>query len=149
LDGSADSRAALQFALKLFKPFTEDSNDADKDELHVVHVVYIVKTSFLDPMHDRIELITNFELRQAAVKLQTEFSSLVSNSHNQVFWHAQEGDPKHVLLEKIKEVKADLVIVGTRGLGLIAKLVVGSVSDFLVRNAPCPVTVVRNPDKTG
>ena len=41
------------------------------------------------------------------------------------------------------ERKADLIVVGTRGLGGAKRLVLGSVSTRLVHDAPCSVLVVR------
>jgi nucleotide-binding universal stress UspA family protein len=46
------------------------------------------------------------------------------------------------LTEIAKEMDAALVVVGTRGLGRLAAAVVGSVSQALVRQAPCPVMIV-------
>ena len=40
-------------------------------------------------------------------------------------------------------MRARLVVVGTRGRNLATRLVLGSVSHTVVRNAPCPVVVVR------
>jgi nucleotide-binding universal stress UspA family protein len=38
---------------------------------------------------------------------------------------------------------AELLVVGSRGLGRVARAVLGSVSDYLLRHARCPVLVVR------
>jgi nucleotide-binding universal stress UspA family protein len=54
-----------------------------------------------------------------------------------------EGDPADVLIEAAKEIGADLVIVGTRGLNAAQRLVLGSVSTKVVHEAPCDVLVVR------
>ena len=40
---------------------------------------------------------------------------------------------------------ADLLVVGSRGHGQFAGMLLGSVSEYCVRNAHCPVTVVRGP----
>lgn len=39
--------------------------------------------------------------------------------------------------------RADLVVVGRRGMNAFAKAIVGSVSSHVISNAPCPVVVVR------
>jgi nucleotide-binding universal stress UspA family protein len=42
------------------------------------------------------------------------------------------------------EIGASVIVVGSRGRGGIKRALLGSVSDHLVRNAPCPVLVVRD-----
>jgi nucleotide-binding universal stress UspA family protein len=42
------------------------------------------------------------------------------------------------------EVGASVLVVGSRGRGAVKRALLGSVSDHLVRNAPCPVLVVRD-----
>lgn len=51
------------------------------------------------------------------------------------------GDPRQVLRELSTDV--DLLVVGSRGHGAVAGLLLGSVSQYLVTHAACPVTVVR------
>jgi nucleotide-binding universal stress UspA family protein len=42
-----------------------------------------------------------------------------------------------------EEIRADLIVIGSRGLGGIRRALMGSVSDSVVRHAYCPVMVVR------
>ena len=53
------------------------------------------------------------------------------------------GDPGESIVSAAEAEGADLVVVGTHGRGTIGRLLLGSVSDHVVRNAPCPVLVVR------
>lgn len=53
------------------------------------------------------------------------------------------GDPAKVLLKTIDVWKPDLVVVGSQGRSMPARLVLGSVSTELVHHAPCSVRVVR------
>ena len=41
------------------------------------------------------------------------------------------------------ELKVDVIVVGSHGRGAIARILLGSVSEQVVRHAPCPVLVVR------
>ncbi len=54
-----------------------------------------------------------------------------------------EGEPADVIIEVARERGADLVVVGTRGLGAAKRLLMGSVSTKVVQEAPCDVLVVR------
>jgi nucleotide-binding universal stress UspA family protein len=54
------------------------------------------------------------------------------------------GRTASAILDEAKSWKADLVVVGNRGHGPIAAMVLGSVSAEIVDHAPCPVLVVRD-----
>ncbi len=48
----------------------------------------------------------------------------------------------HLIVEAARECEADLIVVGTRGRGALAGLLVGSVTQRLLHLAPCPVVAV-------
>jgi nucleotide-binding universal stress UspA family protein len=52
------------------------------------------------------------------------------------------GNPAAEILKQAEESRCDLIVLGRRGLGGATKALLGSVSDKIVREAPCPVTVV-------
>ena len=54
------------------------------------------------------------------------------------------GSPKAIIPKKLAhEVGADLIMSGTSGLNAVERFIVGSVSEAIVRHAPCDVLVVR------
>ena len=54
------------------------------------------------------------------------------------------GDAATELVVLAREVEATVIVVGSRGRGGVVRALLGSVSDHLVRHAPCPVLVVRD-----
>lgn len=54
-----------------------------------------------------------------------------------------EGEPGQSIVDAAAAEQVDLVVVGSHGRGAVGRLFIGSVSEFVVRNAPCPVLVVR------
>ena len=53
------------------------------------------------------------------------------------------GNAAQVILRAAEEGKFDLIVIGAKGHNLLANLMVGSICDTVVHNAPCPVLVVR------
>lgn len=58
-------------------------------------------------------------------------------------WQVREGDPASEILAAAEADQADLIMAGARGHSLIRNLIVGSVADRLLKNAPCSVLIVR------
>jgi nucleotide-binding universal stress UspA family protein len=54
-----------------------------------------------------------------------------------------EGDPAEAIVEAAEAEGADLIVIGNRGHSGVGRALIGSVSDEVVRNAHCPVIVVR------
>ncbi len=53
------------------------------------------------------------------------------------------GDPADQIVSAAEAERVDMVLVGSHGRGAVGRLFLGSVSEHVVRNAPCPVLVVR------
>jgi nucleotide-binding universal stress UspA family protein len=60
-----------------------------------------------------------------------------------------EGDPGDSIAAAAEAEHADLVVVGTRGRSGAERMLLGSVSDHVVRHAECPVLVVRPSKRRG
>jgi nucleotide-binding universal stress UspA family protein len=54
-----------------------------------------------------------------------------------------QGDPGAVICQLATELSARAIVVGTRGRGGLKRALLGSVSDYVVRNAPCSVIVTK------
>ena len=54
-----------------------------------------------------------------------------------------EGEPGPAIVEAAESEAVDMIVVGTRGRNRVERFVLGSVSDHVVRTAPCPVLIVR------
>jgi nucleotide-binding universal stress UspA family protein len=54
-----------------------------------------------------------------------------------------DGSPGEAIVDVANSEQVDMVVVGSHGRGPVGRALVGSVSDYVVRHAPCPVLVVR------
>ncbi|KAK1318753.1 hypothetical protein QJS10_CPB04g00993 [Acorus calamus] len=73
----------------------------------------------------------------STVALQKEVIVLMK-----IYW----GDTRDKICEAVDNIPLSCLVMGSRGLGKIKRVLLGSVSDFVVNNAKCPVTVVKNAD---
>lgn len=55
----------------------------------------------------------------------------------------ETGDAREKILSAAKENSADIIVIGSRGMGRISRLLLGSVSQSVVQNAKVPVLVVK------
>ena len=130
IDGWDPSKAALSWAAR----YAADT----RRQLSVI-VVWHLPTSFgwplpvpegWDPKSDARTMLEH-ELKEVLGTLDS-LDLILS---------VAEGSPAKVLTEASKS--ASLVVVGNRGRGEIAGMLLGSVSEFLTAHAQCPVVVVR------
>ena len=62
-------------------------------------------------------------------------------------FEVREGSAAEEILRTGRYCEAEMIVVGSRGLGAIAGAVLGSVSRWLVQHSPIPVLVVKEPAK--
>src|SRR4051794_9603214 len=57
--------------------------------------------------------------------------------------HARKGDPADALLEVAEQERADMIVVGNKGMTGTKRFLLGSVPDKVSHHAPCSVLIVR------
>lgn len=78
--------------------------------------------------------------RERLEDMVAHLRTLHISSEEHILW----GDPKILIPRFTQQQQVDLLIVGSRGLGTVKSVFVGSVSNRCIHECPCPVLVVRN-----
>lgn len=138
-DFSDASAAALKYGCEL-----ADALHAELCVLHVVENPYPlgVHTEFYSPPQEYLDRRD----RQAREHLDALLTPEQKERHHAAL-ELRHGEPAREILRYLYEHGAvHLVVMATHGRGGVARLMVGSVADKIVRMAPCPVVTVRVPD---
>jgi nucleotide-binding universal stress UspA family protein len=61
-------------------------------------------------------------------------------------YHVFDGDPYPKLMAAAEAIQPDLIVMSSNGRSSIGQRLIGSATEKVVRNAPCPVFVVRHRD---
>lgn len=113
---------------------------------HVLHVIAAVdaRRGFSIIPTDRVDYTYATKIQEMIVQhIQLKLGDHKAPHAVEFYVHARIGHPAEQILELAQEVGADLVFVGSHGLSAIGRLMLGSVSERVVREARCPVMVVR------
>lgn len=95
-----------------------------------------------------ITAIYNRQKREAEEKLaalEEKFRRLGRQASTDL----RSGDPANVLLQLAEEQRADLITVGSSGMGMIERFLLGSVSEKVLQYAPCSVLVFKGSRSNG
>jgi nucleotide-binding universal stress UspA family protein len=133
-DGSEDAALATRAAVDL-------CNKTDS-ELHVVHAwrfvaPYSAYPSGILKNYTRLNEQAAQELLARQVSRIEEIGGTVTEAL------LREGSPTDEILSLGEELQPGLIVIGSRGLGSVGSLLVGSVSEGVVHHASWPVLVVR------
>jgi nucleotide-binding universal stress UspA family protein len=92
-----------------------------------------------------VTLPSDDELREASAQVLSEALEAVGGAGDvPVTTHVGAGGPASVLVETAHD--ADLLVIGSRGLGGFRGMLLGSVTQQVIAHAPCPVVVIT-PDE--
>ena len=139
-DGSEDALLADQAAI--------DLSGRTGAELHVVHAWQDLRPPALPAMAvDEYSQAYEQWKREAGMLLDEEAERLRSAGGIVSEAHLREGRPAEEITKLAEELNVDLVIIGSRGLGAIKRLVMGSVSEGVVHLTTCPTLVVRGGER--
>jgi nucleotide-binding universal stress UspA family protein len=130
VDDSKYSTAATQAVLSQYP-----SQGTEVEVLNVVDLAIPIPTSYAggfrkESLKEGQELVqrTQQQLSQAGFKVRSA---------------VEEGDPKSKIIDHAANWKADVIVMGSHGRKGIEHFLMGSVSEAVVRHAPCSVEVVR------
>ncbi|AFY73927.1 universal stress protein UspA-like protein [Synechococcus sp. PCC 7502] len=143
IDGSHAGYKALQSAISLAK-----SSHASILAINVIEPLRDYYPELIMPTGDWVswQAHPNPELEKALVEkgrsLLQEAEKSCQEAEVECTTSLEFGSPRDLIC-KLAKTDIDVLVVGSRGLGSMERLMLGSVSDYVVHHAPCPVLVVR------
>lgn len=115
--------------------------------LHVVHAYQPVNVSQVAMAAASGAQTVDMEATNAGLALESEriVDNGATNCRRQgidVKTHSRAGDPAEVLLDVATELRADLIVIGNRGMAGVRRFVLGSVPNKISHHCPCSLLIV-------
>lgn len=134
MDGSEASQRALSQAVDLAKLCNAK-----------LHTIYIVETGLFSslPMEGTVEIMYSV-LEKEGEEVMERAKKYASEKSITVITHMKQGHAGSEILALAEEEKSDLIIVGSHGKSNTDRLLIGSVSTFVVTHSTVTTMVVRS-----
>lgn len=133
-DGADDARLAADVAA--------DLAERSGAELHLVHA-WSIPPSAAYPYELAVPDLPQI-LSENAQEILAEEGRRIADAGGKVTQqHLLQGRPAEMVVDLSRSIGADLIVVGSRGHGVVGRLILGSVADGIVRGAHCPILVAR------
>lgn len=134
IDGSVHSPAALEQAMYIAKLARAK-----------LTVLYVIDLNTAISALERVTLNSYLpdDIDSEGQKILDQARLTVEKEQLKADYQMLIGNPAQKILKYAQENKIDLIVMGSRGLGAIKQILMGSVSQYLVANAPCPVLINR------
>lgn len=113
---------------------------------HVLHVLAAIDARHGMPIEPASKIDYDYAEKiqhKVTERMTAAFAGRTSASEVQFYIHARIGKPAEEVLRLAQEISADLLFVGSHGKTGVERFLLGSVSERVVREAKCPVMVVR------
>jgi len=137
-DGSEYSEAALHAVAAQFQP--------QATEVRVVHVVQPLIMGVTPQMSTDYAPEVEGLVKQGK-ELVTRASKKLQDAGFKADTLVEVGDIRVKLIDLAAEWNADVIVLGSHGHGAIRRFLLGSVAEFVARNASCSVEIVRRHEK--
>src|ERR671916_822862 len=139
-DGSKEAELAFASAAEL--------SEKTGSELHIVYVGHLPLVSYEAPGATTLDPDLSGRMQEGAEQeartmLDEQVQRVGKTGGEVAEVHARIGRPDAEIVGLADELGAGLIVLGSRGLGPLRRALMGSVSDSVVRHAPCPTLVVR------
>jgi len=134
MDGSEASQRALSQAVDLAKLCNAK-----------LHTIYVVETGLFSslPMEGTVEIMYSV-LEKEGEEVMERAQKYASEKSITVVTHMKQGHAGSEILALAEEEKSDLIIVGSHGKSNTDRLLIGSVSTFVVTHSTVTTMVVRS-----
>jgi nucleotide-binding universal stress UspA family protein len=140
VDGSDNSYEAVH-ALKYF---------ARAEQLTLLHALDVPRPAYpmmVPEVAEELYKTLEQSMREDGERLLDRIQSLLPMHAGPSTKHLRIGSPAEVIVSMAEEKKADLIVIGARGLGPIKERLLGSVSHRIITLAPCATLIVNGPVK--
>jgi nucleotide-binding universal stress UspA family protein len=137
-DGSEEAALASQTAADV-----AEKTSSELDIVHVGEPLYIPRNYEGLYMGEYIEEEEKELERRARGLLDDQVEKLKATGGSVAQAYLRTGTPDEEIIALAEELRAGLIVIGSRGRGGVRRALMGSVSDSVVRHARCPVLVVR------
>jgi universal stress protein A len=136
-DFSEYSDRAIKQALDI-----AEQNNAKIYLLHVVDRLQQCAIDYCIPVETMMKVQSDSE-KEASRKMQDEARKITQAKKIDVTFDVKSGVPFEEILKEQQERKADLIVIASHGRTGIIKSLIGSVAEKVMREAKCPVLLVR------
>jgi nucleotide-binding universal stress UspA family protein len=95
---------------------------------------------------DATDEVLQARIRQMVEARFSELLATLNHTDLEIQSLSLRGDPKSLITQYASEIKADLVVIGMRGVTAASRIVsavIGSVTEYVMRSSPCPTLVIR------